>query len=365
MRFSLPPLPLGRFLGAPIYVTASWFLFVLVIVPLYARQLQSWLGTAQAIALGAVMALMWGLSVLLHEFGHVAAARAMHFDVERVELGFMGGATTVRSEDDSPRSELVVSAAGPAVSLAIGLPGAISLITGNGPGFGVDGAWGMLLSAITLANLAIGVFNLLPGLPLDGGRVAVAVLWKATGNQHKATIMASYFGQVISAALAAYALWRVLSSTQPSREIPWVLAIAIMSASLWAMATASRDNAIKEARLAGQPLYERLMPVPVLDGREPAASASIVPDALVLVRTDDGLAYADRAVVSSATGTLADHATLLPEHRLLAEDASCLDLLHAIRRHEAPWFVVLAADDVPLGIVGAQALVGEPVALTE
>lgn len=356
---------LGQFLGAPIYVTWSWLLFVLVIVPLYTRQLQAWLGTASAIALSVLLALMWGLSVLLHELGHVAAAKALKFDVERVEIGFLGGATTVRGEDDSPRSELLVAAAGPAVSLTLGLPGGISLLTGNGPGFGLDGVPGMLISAITLANLAIGVFNLLPGLPLDGGRVAVAVLWKVTGNQYRAAVIASYLGQAISAALALYALWRVMTSTQPTREIPWVLAIAIMSASLWAMAAASRDAAVKESNLASRQVVDQLTLTDVLDGNEPAVVASAASTPLVLVRTEAGLAYADRAVAAATGGSLAEVATLLEPHRQLPEDASCLDLLHALREHGDPWYVVIAADGLPLGVVGAQALSEEPVALAE
>lgn len=365
VRSTASPMRLGRFLGAPIYVTWSWLLFVAVIVPLYTRQLQTWLDTASAIALSVLLALMWGLSVLLHELGHVAAARALRYDVERVEIGFLGGATTIRGGDDSPRSELFVAAAGPVVSLALGLPGAISLLTGNGPGFGQDGVPGMLLSAITLANLAIGVFNLLPGLPLDGGRVAVAVLWKLTGNQYKATIIASYIGQAISAALALYALWWVMSSTEPARQIPWVLAIAIMSASLWAMAAASRDAAVKEAGLANRPLVDLLTATQTLDGDDPAAVAGSAETSLVLVRTKNGLAYADPTIAATSSGTMAENSTALEPHRRLPEDASCLDLLRALRTHDDPWYVVVAADGVPLGVVGAQTLIDQPVALAE
>lgn len=356
---------LGRFLGVPLYVTWSWLLFVAVIVPLYTRQLQGWLGTASAVALSVVFALMWGLSVLLHELGHVAAARGLRYEVERVEIGFLGGATTVRGGDDSPRAEFYVAAAGPAVSLALGLPGAVSLLTGHGPGFGLDGVAGMLVSAITLANLAIGLFNLLPGLPLDGGRVAVALLWRATGNPFRAAIIASYLGQVISAALACYALWWILAAQQPLRQIPWVLALAIMSASLWAMAAGSRQDALKEARLAERPLVDRLTPAQTLDGSRPAADAGAAGGSIVLVRTSGGLAYADAAVAAAAGGTLAEHSTTLEPHRRLGEDASCLDLLRALREHDDPWYVVVAADGMPLGVVGAQALAEEPVALTE
>lgn len=356
---------LGTFLGAPIFVTWSWLLFVLVIVPLYTRQMQSWLGTGPAIALSVLLALMWGASVLLHELGHVAAARSMRFEVERVEIGFLGGATTIRSADDSPRSELLVAAAGPAVSLALGLPGAVSLITGNGLAFGLTGVAGMLVSAITLANLAIGVFNLLPGLPLDGGRVAVAVLWKLTGDQPRAVRIAAYLGQSIAVLLAGYAMYRVMVSTNPMREIPWVLALAIMSATLWGMAASSRQAAQREAALAARPVVDHLTPVATFSGALPASFAAGSDTPIILVRTEHGLGYADRAVAAAAGGSLSEAATPLSEHRLLDEDASCLDLLYRLREHGEPWLAVLAADGTPLGIVGAQALAQQPVALSE
>ena len=348
------PMRLARFLGAPIYITWSWLLFVAIIVPLYTRRLESWFGTGQAIALSLALALMWGLSVLLHELGHVAAARANGCRVERVEIGFLGGATTVVGEDDSPGREFAIAAAGPAVSLALGVPGGIGMLTGNVTNLGFSGVPGLFISAITLANLAIAAFNLLPGLPLDGGRVAVAILWRVTGNRQRATVIASYVGQLIAAAVAVYAVSRVIGAAQPAREIPWVLALAVMSASLWSMAHRAREVAVREGELAGSPLADHLTPVDVLDGSWPASALHDAATPLVLVRSPDGLAYADRTV-ATATRVI-DAARPLAAHRILPESASRLDLLNAIRSHDDPWYVVVAADGTPLGIVGASAL---------
>lgn len=341
-------------MGAPVYITWSWLLFVVVIVPLYTRRLSGWMSDAAAIGVSAALALMWGLSVLLHELGHVMAARWRGCEVERVEIGFLGGATTVRGDDDSPRDELIVAAAGPAVSLLLGLPGAIGMLAGSGASLGLDGVAGLFVSALTIANLAIAAFNLLPGLPLDGGRVALAVLWSRTGDRRRATVLASYGGQLIAAALAGYALWRVVRSAAPMTELPWVAALMIMSASLWSMAARSRSQARYEQSLAAQPLSDRLVHVDVLEGDLPAAALRSAATPLVLVRTAEGVGYADRAL-ARADGYVADYSVPLPEHRLLPETASRLDLLEAMREHEAPWFVVLAADGTVLGLAGARA----------
>lgn len=345
----------ARFLGAPIHITWSWLLFVAVIVPLYTRSLDDWLPTGTAVGVSVALALMWGISVLLHELGHVVAAKAAGCEVERVEIAFLGGATTVRGDDDSAGRELAIAAAGPAVSLALGLPGGISMLAGSGPGMGLDGIPGMFVSAITIANLAIAAFNMLPGLPLDGGRVAMALLWRTTGSKLRGTVITSYIGQAIAIALAGYALWWVASAFDPAREIPWVIALSIMSASLWSMAQRSRAAARREHELAATPLTDRLMHIDVLDGGLPSSALSSAATPLVLIRTPGGLGYADRSAVVGA-GTLAQAATPLPPHRMLTESASRLDLLEAIQDHGDPWYVVVAADGTPLGIVGAGAL---------
>ncbi|WP_153503748.1 site-2 protease family protein [Cumulibacter manganitolerans] len=353
----MPPhaLRVARFLGAPIYVTWSWLLFVAVIVPLYTQRLDDWLNPAAAVGTAAALALMWGLSVLLHELGHVAAARLTGCEVERVEVGFLGGATSIRSADDSPERELVVAAAGPAVSIALGVPGGIGILTGSGANLGLSGVAGMFVSAVTLANLAIAAFNLLPGLPLDGGRVAVGVLWRLTGDRARAVGIASYVGQGIAAALAGWAVWRVLGAPDPVHEIPWVLILAVMSASLWSMAARSRDESRRERALAAIPLVGRLTAIDVLDGALPASALAAARTPLVLVRTADGLGYVDRSAADDA-GTLGALATVLPPHRILAETASALDLLAVVREHDDPWYAVVAADGTPLGITGEAAL---------
>ncbi len=346
---------IARFLGAPIHITWSWLLFVAVIVPLYTRRLDDWLPSGTAIGVSIGLALMWGVSVLLHELGHVVAAKATGCEVDRVEIGFLGGATTVRGDDDSAGRELIIAATGPLVSLGLGLPGGISLLAGNGSNLGLPGIPGMFVSAITIANLAIAAFNLLPGLPLDGGRVAMALIWRATGNRLRAVVIASYIGEAIAIALVGYALWRVGRAFDPSREIPWVIALAIMSASLWSMARRSRQRAHREHELASSPLTDHLVPIDVLDGRLPASALSGAMTPLVLVRLKDGLGYADRGA-PPGTGSLAQLSTPLPPNRVLGEAASRLDLLEALQDGAAPWYVVAAADGTPLGIVGASAL---------
>ena len=353
-----PALRVARFLGAPIYITWSWLLFVAVIVPLYTQRLNDWLSPGAAIGTAFALALMWGLSVLLHELGHVAAARLTGCEVERVEVGFLGGATIIHSADDSPGRELAVAAAGPAVSIALGVPGGIGMLTGTGASLGLDGIPGMFVSAVTLANLAIAAFNLLPGLPLDGGRVAVAILWRAIGDRNRATAIASYVGQAIAVVIAGYAASRVIRTPNPASEIPWVVILAVMSASLWSMAVRSRQEAHRDSALAGQLVVERLTPIDVLDGDLPAAALTTASTPFVLVQTARGLGYVDRSA-ASAEATVGELATVLPPHRVLGESATLLELRTAIREHGDAWYAVVAADGMPLGIAGAQALAAQ------
>lgn len=352
---------IGRFLGVPVYVTWSWLLFVAVIVPLYTRQLrqvESSLPTA--IALSVVLALMWGVAVLVHEFGHVAAATSRGMHVRRVELGFLGGETQIRTRDDSARDEFWLAASGPLVSLVLGIPGLISLVSGSGLGFGLTGKAGLFASAFTIANLAIGLFNLLPGLPLDGGRILVAALWRGRRDRLAATRLAARGGQGVSVLLAAVGVLAIVTSRGDlAMRLPLVIALAVMSAVLWAMAGAAIREADDEQRLQTRDITELIDAADAVPADLTVSGVrSSTTSEIVLVYGAGPTGYLTRAQLATAAPDAPALALARPlgDDEVLAETATRLDLLRRLQDSPREWYAVVARDGLPIGIVGSAAL---------
>ncbi len=187
--------PLGRLFGIPLRIHYSWFIiFVLLTLSLAIllppRSLQ--LSTVQAWALGVITSLLFFASVLSHELAHSLVARAYGIPVRGITLFILGGVSQLGREAPRPRSELLMAFVGPLSSLVLGaiLLGGVAPVTREAaPPMAVVATW---LGGI---NLALGVFNLIPGFPLDGGRVLRALLWMVTGDMPKATIVASWIGR--------------------------------------------------------------------------------------------------------------------------------------------------------------------------
>jgi Zn-dependent protease len=141
-------------------------------------------------------------SVLLHEIAHVLAARAFGMRVPSVTLNLLGGETSIEGESRTPWQELATAIVGPLVSLAIGL-GARWAAANLDPGVLHDVVW-----SIGWVNILVAVFNMLPGLPLDGGRVFRAVIWQVTGNEEAGTRFAAWLGRLAAAGLVLLTLLR-------------------------------------------------------------------------------------------------------------------------------------------------------------
>lgn len=149
-----------------------------------------------------------GGSVLLHELGHALVAQRDGVSVRSINLWALGGAAHLGSQPPTPRSALRISAAGPAVSFALALATGIPALA---LGFlsSVQGAMALpvtLLGYLGLVNLGLTFFNLLPALPLDGGRILQALLWKRSDNRETATISAAGVGRFLGGALVAVGL---------------------------------------------------------------------------------------------------------------------------------------------------------------
>jgi len=190
---------LGRVAGFAIDVDLSWFLILaLVTYSLAAGYFPHFypefgIGTNWLVAL--VAALLLFASVLAHELMHSVVARRYGIDLEGITLFMFGGVAKTTAEPRTPQQELAIAAVGPATSLLIGaLFWALGMLA-----IGAHAAHALiaLLGYLSLINIALAAFNLLPGFPLDGGRVLRALLWWGTHSLERATRWASYSGQAI------------------------------------------------------------------------------------------------------------------------------------------------------------------------
>ena len=223
---------LGRPFGVPIYISASWLLFVAFITVQFAPVVATavpGIGAAR-FAVAAAFGVFVGLSVLAHEIAHCVVARRQGIPIERIALSFLAGHSALSREPETPARSAAVAAVGPATNLLIGI----------GAFFAYrqlpDGGIGSVLAAgLAYSNLLVGVYNLLPGLPLDGGQLLRAVLWRCTGNPRTGTVGAAWAGRVIAAATAFFGLYLVSTRRSGAQfSALWALLIAAM---LWVSST--------------------------------------------------------------------------------------------------------------------------------
>src|SRR4029077_3158509 len=152
-------------------------------------------GSTRFIVAAAFVVLLY-VSVLIHELSHSRVARSYGLPVRRILRYPLGGFSEIEREPPTPGREFLVSAAGPAMSVALAA-GGYGLMHVVAP----DTVAGTLVSQLRWANLIVGLFNLLPGLPLDGGRMLPAVIWELPGRQSTATIVAAWAGRVLAVSL--------------------------------------------------------------------------------------------------------------------------------------------------------------------
>lgn len=187
-------LRVGSLFGIPFFINASWF-FVLALVTFdlgggMAAQFP-WLG-GWAWGLGLVSGLLLFGSVLLHELGHSFAAKQQGIGVNSITLFLFGGLASLEEDAKTPTGAFWIAVAGPLVSLA--LFGLLAGVTASGL---VAGPMAAIAGLLAYINLILATFNMIPGLPLDGGNVLKAAIWKLTGNRYRGIRWASRMGQLI------------------------------------------------------------------------------------------------------------------------------------------------------------------------
>ena len=187
---------LGKIFGIQVRLHYSWFIiFMLVTVPLIYSDWSHWLSWV----IGITTSLLFFASVLAHELAHSLVGRANGVPVKSITLFIFGGVAQMTREATKASAELKMAAAGPACSLAIGvLFGLIWwLIKDATPAIAIMAEW------LAEVNGLLAAFNLIPGFPLDGGRVFRSILWRSTGNYRRSTRIAALMGRGVAYAFIA------------------------------------------------------------------------------------------------------------------------------------------------------------------
>jgi Zn-dependent protease len=251
---------LGTIAGAEVRISSSWFLIAALIAFVMAPrvdQVQPDLG-AWKYLVGFTFAVVLYLSVLLHEASHAVMATRYGFQVEAITLHFLGGMTAIKGESRTPRQEFAIAVVGPLTSIAVG--GAALGLWFVTP----DGLLRMAVEGLAGANLLIGALNLVPGLPLDGGRVLKAAVWGLTGRVHTGTMAAGWGGRVVAGLVLTWPLWQESLFGVPADALDVILSF-VVAAFLWSGATAAMSTARvrrKLPSLVARDLARRTLAVP-------------------------------------------------------------------------------------------------------
>jgi len=208
--FNKNQIRLGSIYGIPLTFDFSWFLIIvfltwLLAVSYFPAEYKGW-DKIYYWSIGGVTALFFFLSVLLHEVGHAVVAKKFNYKVKKVKLFIFGGISEITEEPKNPKEEFFISAAGPAVTflLAFFFYGLAYLTKGNIYLYA-------LFHYLGLINLILGIFNILPGFPLDGGRILRAIIWKRKNDFNKATQTAASVGRVFGFIVITIGFMEVMS----------------------------------------------------------------------------------------------------------------------------------------------------------
>ncbi|MFF1743117.1 site-2 protease family protein [Streptomyces mirabilis] len=241
---------MGRPFGVPVYVAPSWFLVAALITWVFGGQLDRVLPELGALRylVSLFFAVAFYASVLVHELAHTVAALRFKLPVRRIQLQFFGGVSEIEKEAETPGREFVLSFVGPLLSLVLSGLFYLAMLAvepGTVPG--------VLLAGLMISNLIVAAFNLLPGLPLDGGRMLRAVVWKITGRPMSGTIAAAWVGRALAVSvligLPLLTQSGALGATQDNVGGMDTVTDALLAAILAAIIWTGAGNSLRMARL--------------------------------------------------------------------------------------------------------------------
>ncbi|WP_338485725.1 site-2 protease family protein [Streptomyces sp. SCSIO 75703] len=361
---------MGRLFGVPVYVAPSWFLVAILITWVFGGQLERVLpelGAARYLV-SLFFAVAFYASVLIHELAHTVIALRFKLPVRRIQLQFFGGVSEIEKEAETPGREFVLAFVGPLLSLV--LAGVFyGALLGVEPGT----VPGVLLAGLMISNLIVAVFNLLPGLPLDGGRMLRAVVWKITGKPMSGTVAAAWVGRALAVSVLiglplltqSGALGSPAQNSVGMDTVMDALLAAILAAIIWTGA----GNSLRMARLRehlpelrARALTRRAVPVPgdtplseaLRRANASGARALVVVDGeghpVSLVREAAIVGVPEHRRPWVAVSTLAHDIT---EGMRVSAELSGEELLDALRTTPATEYLVVEESGAIYGVLSA------------
>ncbi|MDZ8186906.1 MAG: site-2 protease family protein [Nostoc sp. ChiSLP02] len=346
---------IGSLFGIPLFLDPLWFVILGLATLNFGVAYQEW-GNAIAWSAGIVMALLLFGSVLLHELGHSLVARSQGIKVNSITLFLFGGIAAIEEESKTPLQAFQVAIAGPLVSiilfivlrlLAIFLPDT-SPVT-------------MMVEDLARINLVVALFNMIPGLPLDGGQVLKAALWQITGNRFQAVHWAARAGQILG--YAAIALGFAIDFA--TRELVvglWVALLgwfAVRNANTYDNVTTLQESLLKVVASDAMTRDYR-----VVDADQTLRSFAdlylleTAPSQVYFAASDGryrGLVSIDdlRLIERSQweTQTVQNIARPLTEIPHVAESTSMAEVINKLENQHLPWITVLSPAGTVAGVI--------------
>jgi Zn-dependent protease len=349
---------LGRIAGIELTLRFTWLPFAVLIAVSFATligQRFPFLGSWRYVAAFAFV-VAFTLSILVHELAHALAARRFGIPVHEINLGLFAAGTHIEGERKSPLEEFAISVVGPLASLTVG---GLALLGTRAVG---DGVADVALYELAAANLLIGVTNLLPGLPLDGGWVLRAVIWKLSGNPHTGTIGAAWAGRILALCVLATPMVAALGFQRAPSVFDLVIAFAI-SWFLWTGSTQALVQGRVHRRLPvlnTRAMARRAIAVHASTPVSEAVRMAIEQQAGAVVVTDNDnrpiAIVSERAVAAVEPGqrpwtTCGEVATSVRSGHILGVNDTGEEVLAALRSAPAGEYLVLDADGSLYGVL--------------
>jgi Zn-dependent protease len=354
----------GRFRGVPLYFAPSWVLIATLITITYngiVYDLVDGIGRSTSYLVAFVFAVLLALCVLAHELGHTAVSLALGQPVHRVVIFLLGGVSEIDGEIRRPRDELLISLAGPLVSLVLAASawaGYANVQRATVPS--------VLLALLTWSNVVVAVFNLLPGLPLDGGRALRAGVWSVTRSRYTGTKVAAWSGRAVAVIVAIGAVLLNVDG------VNWGLGTALfglaVGAFIWVAATQALRLAEMQQRLPSLSMRRLLRPGLLVHADMPVSEAirragqTRAGGLVVIDSANQPQAIVDELRIGAVPAgrrpwvPVSDVARPIEPGLVLGVDLAGDQLLTALRSTPAHEYLVVHRDGSPAGILASKDL---------